>query len=46
VDLLQVVGITGAERDWAKQHGTKDLITLLAEQGAFPVTDPSRRSVV
>jgi len=46
VDLLQVVGITGSERDWAKQHGTEDLVTLLAEQGAFPVTDPSRRSVV
>jgi hypothetical protein len=46
VDMLQVIGITAPERDWAKQHGTHDLVTMLAEQNAFPVTDPSRKSVV
>jgi hypothetical protein len=46
VDLLQVVGITEAERDWAKQHGTEKLVAMLAESNAFPITDPSRRSVV
>jgi hypothetical protein len=46
VDLLQVVGITEAERNWAKEHGTEDLVTILGQQNAFPVTDPSRKSVV
>jgi hypothetical protein len=46
VDLLQVVGITASERDWAKQHGTEKLLAILAELGAFPVTDPSREAVV
>jgi hypothetical protein len=46
VDLLHVVGITASEREWAKQHGTEKLLAILAEQGAFPVTDPSRDAVV
>jgi hypothetical protein len=46
VDLLHVVGITASERDWAKQHGTEKLLRLLAEQGAFPITDPAREAVV
>ncbi len=46
VELLQVVGITASERDWAKQKGTKELLELLAEHGAFPVTDPHRKAVV
>ncbi|HQY45919.1 MAG TPA: suppressor of fused domain protein, partial [Usitatibacteraceae bacterium] len=45
VDLLQVIGITAQERDWAKEHGTAELVALLTERKAFPVTDPSRRSV-
>ncbi len=42
VDLLHVVGITESERDYAKIHGTVDLIDLLRKTGAFPVTDPAR----
>ena len=45
VELLQVVGITAQERDWAKEHGTAALVAVLTERNAFPVTDPSRRSV-
>jgi hypothetical protein len=46
VDLFQVVGITASERDWAKQHGTEKLLEILAEHGAFPITDPGREAVV
>jgi hypothetical protein len=46
VDLLQVVGISEPERDYAKVNGTTALIELLRGAGAFPITDPMRASVV
>lgn len=46
VDLLHVVGITESEMDFAKLHGASDLIKLLQEFGAFPVTDPTRKPAV
>ena len=46
VDLLQLVGISVAERDLAKTEGHAALIARLSERGVFPLTDPSRRSVV
>ncbi len=46
VDLLELVGITEAERDYAKAQGSDVLITRLREQGRFPLTDPSRNSAV
>jgi len=46
VDLLQVVGITEAEREFARSQGHAALLARLAERDAFPLTDPSRGSVV
>ena len=45
VDLLHVVGITDKERDYAKARGSKELLKLLGDHGAFPVTDPDRRCI-
>jgi hypothetical protein len=44
-DLLHFVGITEEERDFGKQFSTKLLVEKLEEQGAFPVTDPMRKSI-
>jgi hypothetical protein len=46
VNLLQIVGITESERDYARDSSTDELIALLTSKGAFPVTDPNRDSVV
>ena len=46
VDLLEVIGITEAERDYAKAEGTEPLIARLKERGGFPHTNPSRNSAV
>jgi hypothetical protein len=46
VNLLQLVGITDSERDYAKQHGSDKLVDLLIEHEACPVTDPARGPVV
>lgn len=45
-DFLHVVGITEAERDFAKSTSTDELIALLKERGAAPVTNPTRKSAV
>jgi hypothetical protein len=45
VDLLHVVGITDKERDYAKERGSEELLKLLKDHGAFPVTDPDRRCI-
>lgn len=45
-DFLHLVGITEAERDWARSHSTAELVELLAKAGAFPVTQPTRASVM
>lgn len=44
-DLLHVVGISEAERDFAQAEGTRALIAALQAKGAFPVTDPQRPSI-
>jgi hypothetical protein len=46
IDFLHVVGITEAERDYAKEHSTQAMIDLLQSAGAFPITDPARNSPV
>jgi hypothetical protein len=46
VDLLQVVGITEAERDFAKSSGSEKLIEKLTSVGYYPVTDPTRSTVI
>ena len=45
VDLLQVVGITGAELAYGLSLGMGRLEKLLYVQGAAPVTDPSRSTI-
>lgn len=46
VDLLQVVGITETERDFAKSSSTDELIEKLSRVGCYPVTDPTRATVI
>lgn len=45
-DFLHVVGISEQERDYAKASSTEELIARLASQGSYPVTNPSRASVI
>jgi hypothetical protein len=45
VDLLQIVGITGAELAYGLSLGMARLEKLLYAQGAAPVTDPARSSI-
>ncbi len=45
VDLLQIVGITGAELAYGLTLGLPRLERLLYEQGAAPTTDPTRSSL-
>ena len=44
--LLQLVGATQQEIEFARQHGGDELLTRLKEHGAYPATDPDRASVV
>jgi hypothetical protein len=46
VDLLQVVGVTETERDFAKSSGTDELIEKLKRAGCYPVTDPTRATAI
>ena len=45
-DFLHVVGISQAERDFAKTAGYEELVQRLNIARAFPVTDPGRESVI
>jgi len=45
-DFLHAVGITTQERDYAKEHSSNELLALLKQRGAFPLTEPLRASVV
>jgi len=45
-DFLHIIGITEQERDYAKATSTDDLIAKLERQGAYPVTDAKRASVL
>jgi hypothetical protein len=44
-DFLHIVGITEEERDFAKKTSTKKLVSKLAKQGVYPVTDPNRKQI-
>ncbi len=46
VDFLHAVGVTQQERDYAKEHGSEELVELLSQHDAYPVTKPERGSVV
>ena len=45
VDLLQIVGITGAELAYGLSLGMGRLEKLLYDQGAAPVTNPARSTI-
>jgi len=46
VDLLQIVGLTQTEFDYAKENGSPAVCDLLKKAGIYPITDPKRESVV
>jgi hypothetical protein len=46
VDLLHLIGITESERDYAKSHSSDELVELLIQHGAAPITDPHRNFVI
>lgn len=45
VDLIEVIGITAAELQYAKDYGSATLCERLIAGGAFPTTDAGRLSV-
>lgn len=45
VDLIEAIGITAAELDYAKTHGSASLCGHLLAHGALPVTEASRSDV-
>lgn len=44
-DFVQVTGITEAEAIYAKENGGPELLELLTNANAFPVTEPTRHSI-
>jgi hypothetical protein len=46
VEIFTLLGLTDAEADFARARGANALLPLLREHGAYPITDPVRRSVV
>jgi hypothetical protein len=45
-DFLHVIGITEAERNYAKAHSTEELIAVLEKGNAYPITSPGRAEVM
>jgi len=45
-EFYQLVGITESEAGYARSHDGAALIELLRAQGAFPVTNPDRQSLM
>jgi hypothetical protein len=43
-DLIELVGISQSERDYAQRDGNEALINWLSENTTFPATDPNRRA--
>jgi hypothetical protein len=43
---MALVGITDDEAQYARENDGEKLVDLLARAGAFPVTDPARKSVI
>lgn len=46
VEFMALVGITDDEVQYARENDGEKLVELLARAGAFPVTDPARKSVI
>jgi hypothetical protein len=46
VELLLLIGITARENDFAKAQGPEGLLTLLHHHDVFPLTTPTRPSLV
>jgi hypothetical protein len=46
VDLFAVFGATEEETAFAREQGGDKLVEMLKQHGAFPVTDPKRKSVI
>lgn len=46
VNFLHFAGITEAELAYGKQFGSEALINHLKQAGAFPITDPKRKSII
>lgn len=46
VDLLAVVGITDDEAAHARAHGGDTLLEVLRKNASYPLTDPTRSSVI
>lgn len=46
VDLMEVVGITDREMDFARSQGGPSLVDVLKHHGVWPVTDAGRVSVL
>ena len=44
--VLRVIGITRAEMDYAREHGSEELKRTLAVAGVYPRTIVSRSTVV
>jgi hypothetical protein len=43
---MALVGITDDEAQYARENNGEKLVELLSPAGAFPVTDPARKSVI
>ena len=46
VELMALVGITDDEAQYARENDGEKLVELLMRAGAFPITDPARKSVI
>jgi Suppressor of fused protein (SUFU) len=46
VELVALVGITDDEAQYARENDGEKLVELLTRAGAFPITDPARKSVI
>jgi hypothetical protein len=46
VELIALVGITDDEAQYARENDGEKLVELLVRAGAFPVTDPARKSII
>src|SRR5262245_33100838 len=46
VELIALVGITRDEAQYSRENDGEKLVELLARAGAFPLTDPARKSVI
>ena len=46
VEIIALVGITDDEAQYSRENDGEKLVELLARSGAFPVTNPARKSVI